>query len=628
MTEVMTQPGLGMTGPSSRQDIVSALLYDYGTSFGHGDESPSTYSPVPALKELPPPPPPRADNLRNRPLPAVQRMSMKFPLRDNDSPSSPASADEKIPQRRRIASRSLSRDGKPPSLKLTVSNGSTATIPPTPVFAAPHRVLPSSGSVEEKDLPPPPPAKSIRRKSEKQMGNQQSRKARELARNDSLLSPGEPKLPVLASSEGVEAVPIVKRKALPEPGLHKFKSLAELNQGPRGGKGGPLPPISAPREGGADNQTTDTDQSQDTRPQEAQTETKGPLVVSQLPPTPDDEKDSLPLAPPRKVFTGLPSNPRANGPTSPLHLRGKSSTGLNILKAHRPAPPIPTMNVNTITPQMTPSPTLKPSDNGRGMDISPVSPLPPPSDQRRPFSFEPTSESQSKQANSQQNGPAHVAPTVPTTSIPARKTTLDMPSPSPTFHPSSAPARRPQQILAVSHPHPASPPPDTKDLAPPPPFSPLTRHPISLPMTLIPQITPTQLECYTAHRHNIWSNNHFQALGCMVCRCNDKERKWACTWCQLRVCRACSEELRMIPGRDLGVLLRSKLTEKEEEKQGGMEGNERKEKEKEKERERERESKSKIDIVVQDVDEEEQSHTVSPASRAVEVRDEYDPFRD
>jgi hypothetical protein len=94
MTEVMTQQGHGLTAPSSRQDIVSALLNEYGNSFGYGDRSPSTFSPVPADKELPPPPP-GSDGLKNKPLPAVeraeQRMSMKFKLRGKRIPQDIAS---------------------------------------------------------------------------------------------------------------------------------------------------------------------------------------------------------------------------------------------------------------------------------------------------------------------------------------------------------------------------------------------------------------------------------------------------------------------------------------------------------------------------------------------------------
>lgn len=84
MTDFMTQQNFGLTAPVSRQDIVSALLNEYGNSFGHGDGSSSTLSPVPAEKELPPPPP-QSGSLMNKPLPAVaraeKRMSMKFQLR-------------------------------------------------------------------------------------------------------------------------------------------------------------------------------------------------------------------------------------------------------------------------------------------------------------------------------------------------------------------------------------------------------------------------------------------------------------------------------------------------------------------------------------------------------------------
>jgi hypothetical protein len=79
MTEIIAQHSQ-LNAPSSRQDIVSALLNDYGNSFGNGDASPSAYSPVPALKELPTLPP-RSNSIMRKPLPAVQRMNMKFQLR-------------------------------------------------------------------------------------------------------------------------------------------------------------------------------------------------------------------------------------------------------------------------------------------------------------------------------------------------------------------------------------------------------------------------------------------------------------------------------------------------------------------------------------------------------------------
>ena len=74
MTTLVSQPGLGLTAPSSRQDIISALLNEYGNSFG-GDTSPyNNYSPIPALKELPPPPP--KDTEKSHPA-----LMMRFQLR-------------------------------------------------------------------------------------------------------------------------------------------------------------------------------------------------------------------------------------------------------------------------------------------------------------------------------------------------------------------------------------------------------------------------------------------------------------------------------------------------------------------------------------------------------------------
>ena len=44
-------------------------------------------------------------------------------------------------------------------------------------------------------------------------------------------------------------------------------------------------------------------------------------------------------------------------------------------------------------------------------------------------------------------------------------------------------------------------------------------------------------------------------MPCMVCHENSPERKWACTWCYLRVCIRCSEELVRTPGRDVKSVL-------------------------------------------------------------------------
>ncbi|KAF2030283.1 hypothetical protein EK21DRAFT_112004 [Setomelanomma holmii] len=592
MNQVAAAPqSHGLTAPSSRQDVVSALLSAYGNSFEHGEVSPSSFSPVPANKELPPPPP-RRDSLRNKPLPAVQRaeqrMSMKFQLRViEDAPLSPNDTREDSPERgsrKKILYRSLSREAKPPSLKLVTSNGSTAIVPPTPLPPTSARTAPVPSTLDTKDLPsppPPPPEKSERRPNAQQsrMGLQQSKSQTDLARNDSLLSQGETKPSQIERPSTVEAVPVVKRKAVPGPAAKKFVGLAQLGTGPRGGKGGPLPPASAPRKASADDQGTRSSQQEAREYPEQQIETQKDQEQShdlptfnQLPPTPDEDKVvNVAPAPPRKALTaiGLPSNPRARGgPVSPKHVRGKSSTGFSLLKAQRPAPPIPSKQVETLTPEMTPSPTLKP-EVPLEQEMSPLSPLP---EQGRPFSFEPM-QAPTLPAKSEQR-PATSTPPVneieaPTpsaqTDLPPRMTSLDHASSQPSgtnTHTPSNPTLPMSTNEDIQSPSSQSRPPT------PPPFTPLTRTPVPLPSTLIPSITRTHLHCYTSHVTHVWSNNTFQPMGCMICHANAPDRKWACTWCRLRICVGCSEELMMVPGRSVGALL--EVREKERVREVGV----------------------------------------------------------
>jgi hypothetical protein len=172
------------------------------------------------------------------------------------------------------------------------------------------------------------------------MGSHSSRPATDLARNDSLLSQGESRDPTETSPETTS--PVVRRKAVPDQGLKKFKSLAELGNGPRGRKGAPMPPTSVPRDISVESQRSDaisrkgSVDSQANVPDvtTAQAEEKPRNMDAELPPTPEEEQDTRVPAPPKKVFTGLPSNPRVKAPASPLHFRGKSSTGFNVLKVY------------------------------------------------------------------------------------------------------------------------------------------------------------------------------------------------------------------------------------------------------------------------------------------------------
>lgn len=125
----------------------------------------------------------------------------------------------------------------------------------------------------------------------------------ELERNDSFHSQKD------GSPTTVTVAPTVQRKAVPAEGVKKFVSLFELqNNGPRGGKHTPAP-TSAPR----------------AVPSKIPVKTES--SNNQLPPTPPEEK-STPTTP-RKV---LGSSPHVKQPASPLHVRGKSSTGFSILK--------------------------------------------------------------------------------------------------------------------------------------------------------------------------------------------------------------------------------------------------------------------------------------------------------
>jgi hypothetical protein len=190
------------------------------------------------------------------------------------------------------------------------------------------QAIPSSTVPDSKELPPPPPERSIKRKEVQAAtrGHQPSRS--ELERNDSFHSQNEGRPLEQGPSETACAAPPVKRKAVPGAGVKKFVSLLELNNGPRGGK--PAGPTSAPRNA---SESVESVQTHDSNTAPSKIPVRKEMVTSnQLPPTPPDEKTAP--SPPSKVLigVGLPSNPRTKQPMSPLHARGKSSTGFNILK--------------------------------------------------------------------------------------------------------------------------------------------------------------------------------------------------------------------------------------------------------------------------------------------------------
>ncbi|KAF2270874.1 hypothetical protein CC78DRAFT_538586 [Lojkania enalia] len=636
----MARPGL--TAPSSRQDVISAILNDYA-SFTPGPHSPysHTNSPLNTADDVPPPPPSKDE----KPLPSV---TMQFQLRAND-PESPQSynqlrKDSIDSNTTKISFQSMKRSSKPPSLKLLASNGSTANLPPRPTLPAVSKSIsppvavrpapPAPRPREERplpDLPPPPPEKSKRR-SLNVMGNGASKGSKDPSEGkdekDSKVQEGRSQAPA-----------IVKRK--PAPSLVKrFPSLAEIGKGPRGG----LRPAARPPGQSKESMATIVEaavvahqastqekarkpsnpflsEEEKTAPESqprnaisghpptlsksavsSQTQPPPqpqPQVESRLPPTPESDRSSPhPPAPPKKTLPiGLPSNPRSRGQDASdvKHMRGKSSTGFNILqhpwgcrngtiheaeqktevlkqKTETPEPkaqeaelkigvleqkPVPTTTttVDTITPGPTPSPKTTPVPHPVSQTQptalsrqqiqaqlqapeSPVSPLTP--SDTRPFAFE-TTQPQRQPAPFSPRAPSPISP--PTTTQPQHQ-------PQPQFPPrtTSRPTFSTQSLQSTrSQPTAPSTPPSLPTLFPRP--SSLSNLPN--PKVPAPPITPAHHACYARHARMLRSSNAAHPMACMVCRQHRREEFRSCYWCHLRVCIPCAVALEKC-GRELG----------------------------------------------------------------------------
>jgi len=385
-------------------------------------------------------------------------------------------------------------------------------------------------------------------------------------RKDSLQSQDGKKDDVVGSDYTAKAAP-VKRKPL-------FTSLADLKNGPRGGKGGPMPYMrsskqkaeKSPKKDDGDRLATairnegDNVLQAQTSPRpmnfNEQTTTKEiSRIGAQLPPTPIEEPDAAPL-PVRKPLAGkgLPSNPK--------HSRGKSSTGfdklLNTAKSPRreqlPAPIV-------LTPGPTPTPTkteqaqhnVAPERSSREVQRQGQSPTTSDgtSNQRRPFSFEPVPPQDQRPPIPAPNNVAPVAaPSSPERVFPPRSTSrippayTNLPSQQRQQEPSEPPSESTSSLGSPSTTSPTTP--------TTPPFIPLTKQPAS---TVAPPIAEKHRNCYSRHATFIWSRNDFHPMPCMICKNNDRNRKWSCVWCQLRICAECSEELRNTPGKNLQAVI-------------------------------------------------------------------------
>lgn len=78
-----------------------------------------------------------------------------------------------------------------------------------------------------------------------------------------------------------------------------------------------------------------------------------------------------------------------------------------------------------------------------------------------------------------------------------------------------------------------------------------------------PAISSTHYNCYQSHSRVFKLPNKHYPLPCMVCKVDNKEQRWKCTWCCLRICTDCMESLKNIEGRTLRVLVQ-RLEQKRE----------------------------------------------------------------
>jgi hypothetical protein len=115
----------------------------------------------------------------------------------------------------------------------------------------------------------------------------------------------------------------MKRKPLPGSSIgKKFAGLADLKNGPRKSAGQKQPSISSKEE------VTVTERSVPS----VQTTVGKNSVPATLPPTPDElpvEKKAPLPPPPRKVYAGLPSNPRARSQDKTVPIKSIQAKGSN-----------------------------------------------------------------------------------------------------------------------------------------------------------------------------------------------------------------------------------------------------------------------------------------------------------
>ena len=134
-------------------------------------------------------------------------------------------------------------------------------------------------------------------------------------------------------------------------------------------------------------------------------------------------------------------------------------------------------------------------------------------------------------------------------------TAMSRPSP-PTSRPASllSPPRTSSSLSSLLQSSSSRPPSSSESLIwPPHPLSPTqSEQDVRVPA---PPLRPVHFNCYQSHRRMLPSPNAYHPLPCMTCGVENKNVRWRCVWCCLRICTGCMDSLNKDRERKLAVLV-------------------------------------------------------------------------
>lgn len=83
------------------------------------------------------------------------------------------------------------------------------------------------------------------------------------------------------------------------------------------------------------------------------------------------------------------------------------------------------------------------------------------------------------------------------------------------------------------------------------PWTPPDYEPVAAPLSKL------HYACYQEHRSMPTANNVWHALPCMTCQKFDREMRYRCVFCCLRICAGCFQTLQKCPNRSLAQLMKT-----------------------------------------------------------------------